>query len=285
MAQVLFRFKRAPSLLPPSVGEMGLEAHLQQAVLLKKVVDAMKDLCKDVNLECSEKGIQVQSMDSSHVALVSVLLRESAFADFKCDRAASLGMNVDSLGKIFKMCGSGDSLKLRWQDGADTVGFQCESGEDDRVADFDLKLMQIESEHMEIPEQHYKVLARLPSGEFQKICRDLKEFGETMQMKASKEGITFSVQGDVGAGNVMLKPREAEKPEEKVTLTVNEPVNATFALRYLVNFAKAAPLCGTVELGLGPDAPLLVKYDLENSDNGHMQFYLAPRSMNKIGPI
>merc|ERR1712013_674185 len=76
-------------------------------------------------------------------------------------------------------------------------------------ADFDLKLMQIESEHMEIPEQHYKVIARLPSSEFQKICRDLKEFGETMQVSASKEGIKFSVQGDVGGGNVMLKPREA----------------------------------------------------------------------------
>merc|ERR1712187_48119 len=99
-------------------------------------------------------------------------------------------------------------------------------------------------------------------------------FGETMQMKASKEGITFSVQGDVGAGNVMLKPREAEKPEEKVTLTVSEPVTATFALRSLVNFAKAAPLCGPVELGLGPDAPLMVRYDLEKSENGFMQFYL-----------
>ena len=40
---------------------MGLEAHLQQAVLLKKVVDAMKDLCKDVNFDCSEKGLHVQS--------------------------------------------------------------------------------------------------------------------------------------------------------------------------------------------------------------------------------
>merc|ERR1719277_1992938 len=72
---------------------------------------------------------------------------------------------------------------------------------------------------MEIPEQQYKVVAKLPSAEFQKICRDLKEFGETMQVKASKEGITFSVQGDVGAGNVMLKPRESEQQEEKVTLT------------------------------------------------------------------
>merc|ERR1711974_285680 len=104
---------------------------------------------------------------------------------------------------------------------ADTVSFQCEGGED-RIADFDLKLMQIESEHMEIPEQQYKVVAKLPSAEFQKICRDLKEFSETMQVSASKEGLRFSVQGDVGIGNVMLKPRESEK-EEKVSLTVHEP--------------------------------------------------------------
>jgi len=98
-----------------------------------------------------------------------------------------------------------------------------------------------------------------------------------MHIKASKEGITFSVRGDMGAGNVMLKPRESEKPEEKVTLTVQEPVTATFALRYLVAFSKAAPLCGVVELGLGADAPLLVRYDLEKADNGFMQFYLAPK--------
>merc|ERR1712029_382059 len=128
----------------------------------------------------------------------------------------SLGMNIESLAKIFKMGGPNDSLKLRYQNDADTLNFQCESSDDDRIADFDLKLMQIESEHMEIPEQQYKVVCRMPSGEFQKICRDLKEFGETMQIQASKEGIRFTVVGDVGTGNVMLKPRESEKPEERV---------------------------------------------------------------------
>merc|ERR1711904_760801 len=98
----------------------------------------------------------------------------------------------------------------------------------------------------EIPEQSYKVIVKMPSAEFQKICRDLKEFGETMRVRASKEGIRFSVQGDIGAGHVMLKPREGEKPEDNVSLTVHEPVTATFALRYLANFSKAAPLCGAV---------------------------------------
>ena len=60
---------------PPAATSMAmvLDAQLQQAGLFKKVAEAMKDLCKEVNFDCSEKGMQVQSMDSSHVALVSLM--------------------------------------------------------------------------------------------------------------------------------------------------------------------------------------------------------------------
>merc|ERR550514_1398184 len=125
-------------------------------------------------------------MDSSHVALVALMLRESAFSEFKCDRPVSLGMNVEALTKVLKMCGQNDTLKLKWRDESDHIGFQSESSEDDRISDFEMKLMEIESEHMEIPAQNYKVIVKMPSAEFQKICRDLKEFGETIQVQASK---------------------------------------------------------------------------------------------------
>merc|ERR1712046_118008 len=117
------------------------------------------------------------------------------------------------------MCGDKDSQKVRSDNGADHVSFQTESNSEDKIAEFDLKLMEIESEHMEIPEQTYKCLVKLPSAEFLKIVRDLKEFGETMQISASKDGIKFSVHGDLGSGNVMLKPRESDKLEERVRIT------------------------------------------------------------------
>jgi proliferating cell nuclear antigen len=186
-------------------------------------------------------------------------------------------MNVEALSKVLKMCGEKDSLKVRAENGADHVSFQTESSGEDKIAEFDLKLMEIESEHMEIPEQTYKCVAKLPSAEFLKIVRDLKEFGETMQISASKDGVKFSVQGDLGGGNVMLKPRDSDKFEEAVSVIVHEPVTASFALRYLNNFAKAAPLCSQVEIGMGSDMPLSVKYSLENEENGHIQFHLAPK--------
>ena len=61
--------------------------------------------------------------------------------------------------------------------------FQCESVDDDRIADSDLILMPLESELVEIPEQHCTVCARLSSASFQRYTMTLKELGETMQVK------------------------------------------------------------------------------------------------------
>ncbi|CAE7628800.1 PCNA [Symbiodinium sp. CCMP2592] len=229
----------------------GQRLHEENVSLKKKCADQLKQL-EELHLERLREGLktmlEIQGMDyeefmqeiAKELAEESSMLSSSEQAPQSKDQdcSASLGMNVDSLTKILKMTSPNDSLKIRHQVDSDVVGFQCE-GSDDRISEFELKLMQIESEHMEIPEQHYKVIAKLPSSEFQKICRDLKEFGETLQLSGSKEGLKFQVKGDIGSGNVLLKPRESEKPEDKVSLTIHEPVNATFALRYLVNFSKA----------------------------------------------
>ena len=41
----------------------------------------------------------------------------------------------------------------------------------DRVSEFELKLMDIESEHLGIPETEYKCTVKLPAAEFQRIIR------------------------------------------------------------------------------------------------------------------
>lgn len=61
-------------------------AKLQDGTVLKKVVDAIKDLVTDVNLEVSDSGISLQAMDSSHVALVSLKLKHDGFAVYRTER-------------------------------------------------------------------------------------------------------------------------------------------------------------------------------------------------------
>ena len=57
-------------------------------------VDSIKELVTDTNLECSATGIMLQAMDSSHVALVSLSLKNEGFELFRCDRNISLGLNL-----------------------------------------------------------------------------------------------------------------------------------------------------------------------------------------------
>lgn len=151
-----------------------------------------------------------------------------------------------------------------------------ESEKQDRISDVDLKLMSIESEHVGIPEQDSSVSASMPASEYQRIARDLASIGDVVQISATKEGIKFSTNGDIGTANVTLRQStSADKEEDNVTIDLNEPVALTFALRYLNNFAKATPLSGQVQLNLTKDLPIQVAYSM--GDLGSIKYYLAPK--------
>lgn len=49
----------------------------------------------------------------------------------------------------------------------------------ERLSEFDLKLMDIDSEHLGIPEAEYDATVKLPAGEFQRIVKDLASIGDT----------------------------------------------------------------------------------------------------------
>lgn len=53
------------------------EAKLANASLLRKIIDAIKDLVTDAPFDCSESAMCLQAMDSSHVALVSLKMEVS----------------------------------------------------------------------------------------------------------------------------------------------------------------------------------------------------------------
>merc|ERR1711881_769944 len=154
----------------------------------------------------------------------------------------------------------------------DNVQFVFESEKEDRISDFSLKLLDIEAENLGIPEnQQYKGVIKMPSGELQKICRDLKEFGDSITMHCTKDGLKFTGKG-------VVKPREAEKDGEKVQIHCTEPVTAAFALRYLNFFTKATPLSETVTIQLSDETPLIVEYELDDkTESGSLRFYLAPK--------
>ena len=245
--------------------------------MLKKITESIKDLVTEANFDCSTTGISVQAMDSSHVSLVALLLRTDGFDHYRCDRNVSLGINLGSMGKVLKCCNNDDTITLKSEDQADTMSFVFENTSQDRISDFELKLMDIDSGHLGIPDTEYTAQVQMPSQEFQRICRDLAILGDTVTIAVSKEGVKFSVSGETGSGNMTVRQNNSvdTKEEDQVKIEMDEPVTLNFALRYLNFFTKATALSGQVSLSLSKDVPLVVEYRMENL--GHVRYYLAPK--------
>ena len=53
--------------------------------LFKKIVESIRELVTDANLECNESGISMQAMDSSHVSLCALQLKSEGFDHFRWD--------------------------------------------------------------------------------------------------------------------------------------------------------------------------------------------------------
>ncbi|KAG6500923.1 hypothetical protein ZIOFF_040785 [Zingiber officinale] len=340
-----------------------LELRLVQGSLLKKVLEAIKELVTDANFDCSATGFSLQAMDSSHVALVALLLRSEGFEHYRCDRNLSMGMNLGNVSKMLRCAGSDDIITIKADDGSDTVTFMFESPKyirlklkaheafssdatlasavinllplviiftahfydhtalqnvqaylqfeadeacpditlasvmkipllmkislkfatfgdyvhyQDKIADFEMKLMDIDSEHLGIPDAEYQAIVKMPSGEFARICKDLSSIGDTVIISVTKEGVKFSTAGDIGTANIVCRQNKTvDKPEEATIIEMQEPVSLTFALRYLNSFTKATPLSETVSISLSSDLPVVVEYKI--ADMGYVRYYLAPK--------
>lgn len=240
-------------------------------------------------------------MDNSHVALVAMLLRADGFSPYRCDRNIALGINLNSLTKVLRCAQNEDMVTLKADDAPDSLNLVFENTENDRISEYDIKLMDIDQEHLGIPETEYSASITLPSAEFQRICRDLSQLSESgewrkrmgestsfgltiylfvcvlisVAIEATKEGVKFACSGDIGNGSVTLRTHQnIEKPELSTKIELTEPVSLTFSLKYLVNFCKASSLAQTVTLSLSNEVPLLVEYKM---DNGYVRFYLAPK--------
>lgn len=171
-------------------------------------------------------------MDNSHVALVAVKLEADGFEKYRCDRPMPLGVNLGSLTKVLKCAKDDDMVTLKASDNGDILNLIYEAKskflfsisnniltyccsrvttDSDRIAEYDMKLMDIDTDALGIPDTEYEARVTMSANEFSRICRDLSQLGESVRIEVSKEGIRFASDGEAANGNVLLKQTEGAR--------------------------------------------------------------------------
>ena len=112
--------------------------------------------CRQGTWDCNDKGITLQAMDSAHVCLVSVQLSADGFDKYTCERNVSLGVDMDSMSRVLRCAANNDIISIAAEGTSpDTLKFTFEAIEQERVSEYQMKLMNIEEEHLDIPDTEY----------------------------------------------------------------------------------------------------------------------------------
>ena len=223
------------------------EAKLTDGTTLKKIVDSIKDLVTDVNLDVTPSGISLQAMDSSHVALVQLQLTESGFCFYRCDKPITLGLSITNLAKVMRLVNATDSIVLKCDSGVGKnaepqhLTLVVESAKGDRTTEFTLNLISLDSESLGIPDTIYQSEISMNSNDFAKLTRELFALSETVTFEISQGCVKFVVESELGTGSIRITTSQDQFDSTKA-------VHLSFALRYLNLFNKAASLSQQVKL-------------------------------------
>ena len=248
-----------------------------QAVAFKILVEALKELLTDTCIEFDETGIKVVAMDTSHVVLVHLKLDAAKFELYHCEARTTIGVNMLNLHKLIKTINNSDTLTL-FVDAEDLnhLCIKIENSEKGSKTTYKLNLLDLANEKITVDPAEFSSVITLPSVDFQKICRDMHNIAEFMEVKSIGHQLIFSCRGDFCSQETVLCDTDTTAPAD-ASVAPRQPheiIQGVFSVKHLMLFTKCTNLCNQVQLLLRNDYPLLLVYDVASL--GSVRLALAP---------
>ena len=158
----------------------------------------MKEILTDTNLEFDGENIKVVAMDPSHTVLVHLRLDSCKFEKYHCENKLLVGINTLNLFKLIKSLQNNDILTLFVEkNNTNQLGIRMENGEANQVTQYKMNLMDLNQDAIQIPPIEFDSVITLPSSNVQKICRDMFNLSDNIEITTYGEQITFKCKGDI----------------------------------------------------------------------------------------
>ena len=205
-----------------------MEAKLTNGLEFRKLLLALQELVSYVTLRWSPKtGLSAQEMDSSHVALMSLWMPPAAFERWEIRRDVALSLSVEAFVKRLR-CGANNRsvtfvVPERAPPASKSLGLLLEDAHGG-VGKYEVTLMEHDSELLGIPDVPYDATVTMPSAEYQRTVRELKEFADTVAIRVLPDAVRFELSdGAIISGGISLKGRSSTAPPSTAAPMPNRP--------------------------------------------------------------
>ena len=253
-----------------------LEIKTIQASTIKSVIDAMKEILMDVNLEFDENGMKIVALDNTHIVLIHLKLHADKFESYYCLKKLYVGINMLKFHMLIKTIQNGDILSLFiHKDDPNILGITIENNEKNVKTTYKLSMLDIDVVNVDIPPADFNTIITMPSAYLQKIIRDMHNLAEYIEIKNIGGKLILSCQGEFCCQETILAT-ETQNIQIKSNENTQEIIQGIFSLKYLSIFTKCTNLCSTVEIYLKNSYPIILQYSIASM--GSVKLCLAQKS-------
>lgn len=241
-----------------------LEIKTMQASTFKQVIDSLKEILMDVNLEFDETGMKIVALDNTHVVLVHLKLDAEKFETYYCEKKLYVGINMLKLHMLIKTIGNNDMLTLYVEkNDPNHLGIRIENPTKNLRTTYKLSMLDINVLNMNIPPADFETIITMPSVDFQKIIRDMHNLAEFIEIRNVGNQLCFSCKGDFCTQETVLCTDKNDTIQiSKNNTKDQEIIQGVFILKYLATFTKCTNLSNVVEIFLKNTYPIILRYSV-----------------------
>ena len=261
----------AAAAAPKDMSEYVFYARTVKASPVRNLVDAVKDILTEVNLEVDAAGIKIMALDGTHTILVHMRMYADRFDEFHCTQKCILGVDFVNLNKMVKQIKNEDSLLLFMErSNMSRLGIRIMNGEKQMVTTKYLNLMELDIEPIEIPPVQFPSMITMPSLDFQNIIKDLIQLGDKVEIKSAEKELSFRLEGgDFGSQETVCM---IAKPQKEI-------VQGYFLLKPLALFTKCTAMSTDIIIYLKNNYPIIIEYSVAGL--GEIKLALAPSTRSE----
>lgn len=248
-----------------------------QTSAIRVLVEALKEILTDTNVIFDETGVKIITTDSTKTVLIHMKLEREKFEDYHCEKKMICGISMINLHKLIKTISNTDTLTLFIKkNNTNRLGIRINNSEKKTQTTYELNLLDIPDDGLQIPPVEFDTELTFPSNDFQKIIRDMINIGEIIEIESQpKKILKLTCSGDFATQETLL--RESENEQDNCIVFNNnrdELIQGRFSLKYLILFTKCTNLCQQIQMYIKNDYPLIIQYAVASL--GSIKLCLAP---------
>ena len=255
-----------------------------------------------LNLHFEKTRLYIQSMDKSHICLSSIHISSDWFSHYELDNPANISLDSTNFAIMMNYALKHSKMEIKFEDETDpdTIFINLSSAtssnnictnssdmlvepkkkskvtkvkEDHNKFDhfFELGLIEVEQDTLNIPEVDYDVDFTMKSDNFSELISELMVFGSNLNIMCNEEVLEFNASGDAGKLKVNIPIDDLNE----YAIAEGDSLDISYSLTHLGKMCLSTKLGQYVSLSISTEYPMAIKYDL--GDNSSVAFYIAPK--------